>query len=79
MRFIHAGYNIWTNSIDVTAFENYILRIDYNKTEEGLRVTQYSQFALSSLTIDDPLKYVSLVLTGMIQEWVDEEEEKWVI
>ena len=42
MRFIHAGYNIWANSIDVTTFENYILRIDCNKAEEGWKVTRYS-------------------------------------
>ena len=37
MRLIYADYNPQTNSIDVTIFENYILRIDYNKAEDRLR------------------------------------------
>ena len=37
MRLIYADYNPQTNSIDVTTFENYILRIDCNKAEDGLR------------------------------------------
>ena len=36
MRLIYAEYNLQTNSIDVTTFENYILRIDCNKAEDGL-------------------------------------------
>lgn len=39
MRLIYADYNPLTNSIDVTTFENYILRIDCNKAEDGLRTT----------------------------------------
>ena len=35
MRLIYADYNPYTNSIDVNTFENYILRIDCNKVEEG--------------------------------------------
>lgn len=34
MRLIYAEYNPITNSIDVTTFENYILRIDCNKAED---------------------------------------------
>ena len=30
MRLIYADYNPQTNSIDITTFENYILRIDKN-------------------------------------------------
>ena len=37
MRFIHATYNMLHNSIDVTTFDGYILRIDYSKAEEGLK------------------------------------------
>ena len=33
MRLVYADYNPLTNSIDVTTFENYILRIDCNKAE----------------------------------------------
>ena len=39
MRLIYAEYNPQTNSIDVNTFENYILRIDCNKAENGLRTT----------------------------------------
>ena len=42
MRFIYDDYNMWTNSIDVMTFDNYILRIDCNKTEEGLKLTSIS-------------------------------------
>ena len=37
MRFIHVTYNMLHNSIDVTTFDGYILRIDYSKAEEGLK------------------------------------------
>ena len=36
MRLIYADYNPQMNSVDVTTFENYILRIDCNKAEDGL-------------------------------------------
>ena len=49
MRLIYADYNPRTNSIDVTILENYILRIDCNKAEEGLRTTPCSQNSLSAL------------------------------
>ena len=49
MRLIYADYNPLTNSIDVTIFENYILRIDCNKSDEGLRTTPCSQNLLSAL------------------------------
>ena len=39
MRLIYAEYNPIANSIDVTTFENYILRIDCNKAEDGLKTT----------------------------------------
>ena len=76
MRLIYADYNMWTNSIDIMTFDNYILRIDCNKAEEGLKLTQYSQFALSSLALDDPLEYAALALAKKLQEWADEEEAK---
>ena len=37
MRFIYATYNMLHNSIDITTFDGYILRIDYSKAEEGLK------------------------------------------
>lgn len=42
MGLIYAEYNPQTNSIDVTTFENYILRIDCNKSEDGLKTATCS-------------------------------------
>jgi len=36
MRFIYAEYNMYHNSVDVTTFDGYILRIDCNVAEEKL-------------------------------------------
>lgn len=71
MRLVYADYNPLTNSIDVTTFENYILRIDCNKSEDGLRTTPCSQTSLNALAIDEPLEYAWLVLDGEMQAWVD--------
>ena len=49
MRLIYAEYNPQTNSIDVNTYENYILRIDCNKAENGLRTTPCSQNSLNAL------------------------------
>lgn len=74
MRLIYADYNMQTNSIDVTTFCNYILRIDCNKAEEGLRTTPGSQYALNALALDNPLEYARLALNGKMQAWVDAED-----
>lgn len=74
MRLIYADYNMQTNSIDVTTFSDYVLRVDCNKAEEGLRTTPGSQYALNSLALDNPLEYVKLVLDGEMQAWVDAED-----
>lgn len=74
MRLIYADYNMQTNSIDVTTFSNYILRIDCNKAEEGLRTTPGSQYALNALALDNPLEYARLALDGEMQAWVDAED-----
>lgn len=71
MRLIFADYNPQTNSIDVTTFENYILRIDFNKAVDGLKTTPCSQNSLNALAIDEPLEYVRLSLDGEMQAWVD--------
>ena len=55
-RLIYARYNPQCNSIDVTTFENVVLRIDCNKAEEGLRTTPGSQCSLNALAIDNPLE-----------------------
>ena len=67
MRLIYAEYNSQTNSIDVTTFESYILRIDCNKAEDGLKTTPCSQNSLNVLAIDEPLEYARLALDGEMQ------------
>lgn len=74
MRLIYARYNSQCNSIDVTTFENVVLRIDCNKAEEGLRTTPGSQCSLNALAIDNPLEYARLYLDGEMQVWVDAED-----
>lgn len=74
MRLIYADYNMQTNSIDVTTFSYYVLRVGCNKAEEGLRTTQGSQYALNALALDNPLEYVKLILDGEMQAWVDAED-----
>ena len=79
MRFINARYNSSYNSIDITTFDNILLRIDCNKAEEGIRTTPGSQCALNALAIDEPLEYARLALDGEMQMWVDAEDslELW--
>lgn len=74
MRLIYSRYNPQCNSIDVTTFENVVLRIDCNKAEEGLRTTPGSQCSLNALAIDNPLEYARLYLDGEMQVWVDAED-----
>ena len=74
MRLIYASYNSNYNSIDITTFDNILLRIDCNKVEEGIRTTPGSQCALNALAIDEPLEYARLVLDGEMQMWVDAED-----
>lgn len=71
MRLIYAEYNPLTNNIDITTFDNYILRIDCNKAKDGLKTTLCSQNALNALAIDEPLEYVRLVLDGEMQAWIN--------
>lgn len=79
MRLIYAEYNMYHNSIDVNTYEGYILRIDCNVAEEGLKTTPGSQCALNALAIDEPLEYARLALEGNLQMWVDAEDslEVW--
>ena len=74
MRFIYASYNSNYNSIDITTFDNILLRIDCNKAEEGIRTTPGSQCTLNALAIDEPLEYARLALDGEMQMWVDAED-----
>lgn len=71
MKLIYATYNQYCNSIDITTFDNMILRIDCNKAEDGLKTTPCSQCSLNALAIDEPLEYVKLYLDGTMQMWVD--------
>lgn len=79
MKFIYATYNQRCNSIDITTFDNMLLRIDCNKAEDGLKTTPNSQFALNALAFDNPIEYARLALTGEMQNWVNTEDslEVW--
>lgn len=54
MRFTYATYNQYCNSIDVTTFDNMLLRINCNKAEDRIVTTGCSQCALNTLAIDEP-------------------------
>lgn len=79
MNIIYADYNIYHNSIDIATSAGYILRIDCDRAEEGLRTTPYSECALNALAIDEPLEYARLYLEGNMQMWIDAEDslELW--
>lgn len=55
MNFISASYNMHHNSIDITTFDGYILRIDCNKAEKGLKTTAWTDHVLNAMAIDNPL------------------------
>ena len=79
MKFIYAEYNMYHNSIDITTFDGYLLRIDCNRAEDGLKTTPCSECALNALAIDEPLEYARLYLEGNMQMWIDAEDslELW--
>lgn len=79
MKFIYATDNQHCNSIDITTFDNMLLRIDCNKAEDGLMTTPNSQCALNALAIDNPIEYARLALSGEMQDWVNAEDnlEVW--
>lgn len=79
MKLIYATYNQYYNSIDITTFDNMLLRIDCNKAEDGLKTTPSSQCALNALAIDNPIEYARLVLTGEMQAWIDAEDSLEVL
>ena len=60
MKLIHAEYNPMNNSIDINHYNGYILRIDCNQAESGIRTTPNSQRCLNALAIDNPLEYAGL-------------------
>ena len=71
MKLVHAEYNMYYNSIDINHYNGYVLRIDCEKAEEGLKTTPCSQNVLDALAIDEPLEYARLVLDDEIQDWLD--------
>ena len=73
MNTIYAEYNMYHNSIDIYTSAGYMLRIDCNKAEDGLKTTPRSQCSLNALAIDEPLEYAKLYLDGAMQIWVDAE------
>lgn len=62
---------LYITSIDITTFDNMLLRIDCNKAEDGLKTTPNSQGALNVLAIGSPLEYARLVLDNEMQAWID--------
>ena len=74
MKLVHAEYNPMHNSIDITHYNGYILRIDCNQAESGIRITPNSQRYLNALVIDNPLEYARLALNGEMQTCVDAED-----
>ncbi len=49
MRLIYADYNPQMNSIDITTFENHILRMDCNKTEDELKTLIAHKISFNAL------------------------------
>ena len=74
MKLKHAEYNPMRNTIDINHYNGYILRIDCNQAESGMRTTPNSQRYLNALAIDNPLEYARLAPDGEIQAWVDAED-----
>ena len=66
MQFIYAEYNMYHNSVDITTFDGYLLRIDCNKAEDGLTTTPCSQCALDALAIDELLD----ICNPSIYRWI---------
>lgn len=62
------------NSIDITTFDGYILRIDCNKAEKGLKITAWTDHVLNALAIDNPLEYERLYLNNEMQIFIDSED-----
>ena len=76
MNMAHAEYNPKYNSIDINHYEGYIIRIDCNKAEEGLKITPGREGILDALAIDNPLGYVAMYLEGSMQIWINRENNR---
>ena len=73
MNLIYARYNMYHNSIDITTFDGYILRIDCNKAEKELKTTAWTDHVLNAMAIDNPLEYARLYLSNEMQIFIDAE------
>lgn len=62
------------SSIDSNHYTSYILQIDCNLAESGIKTTPNSQRCLNALAIDNPLEYAQLSLDDEMQAWVDAED-----
>lgn len=78
MKLLYARYNMYHNSIDITTFDGYILRIDCNKAEKGLKTTAWTDHVLNAMAIDNPLEYARLYLNNEMQIFIDT-EDSWDI
>ena len=74
MRTIYAEYNINHDSIDVYTSAGYMLRIDCWEAEKDLKPTYGSEWALTSVAVDEPLEYARLYLEVNLQMWLDAED-----
>ncbi len=68
MNSISAGYNKYHNSINIITFDSYILRIDCNKAEEGMKTTAWTDHVINVMAIDNPLEYARLYLNHEMQD-----------
>ena len=74
MRTIFAEYTPQRYSIDIYRNVGYMLRIDCWEAEKDLKTTTGSDYALTSLAVDEPLEYARLCLEGNLQMWADAED-----
>lgn len=74
MNLIYARYNMYHNSIDITTFDGYILRINCNKAEKELKTTAWTDHVLNAMAIDNPLEYARLYLSNEMQIFIDAED-----
>lgn len=65
---------MYHNSIDITTFDGYILRIECNKAEEELKTTAWTDHVLNTMTIDNPLEYARLYLNNEMQIFINAED-----
>lgn len=65
---------MYHNSIDITTFGGYILRIDCNKVEDGLKTTAWTDHVLNAMAIDNPFEYARLYLNNEMQIFINAED-----